>query len=123
MNNFLKSNWAFFLILIFILITLFPPFNWYLGSSQRINKNFSKQLPLKNYDFIFNASIKKTEMENWVYNNYRRTSTKEVKEIPLQRSLILYELILNYVLSFLVIFLLYLSNEKRKVRKVSKASA
>jgi hypothetical protein len=51
------------------------------------------------------------------FDSFNKSYGKEGDWVSLQRSVILYELILNYVLSSMVIFLLYLLNEKRKLRK------
>ncbi len=118
MINFLKSNWIIVLILAFILITLFPPFNWYLGSTQNSYAiEFGTQLPIKSYDFIFNSSVKLINYQKWDWDNSSNSSVKINIEVPLQRAIILYELILNYVLSTLIIFLFYTLNEKIKLRK------
>ena len=126
MKNFLKSYWAIALLIMFFVITLFPPFNWYLSNSlstKEKNKYEGKvgdQLPISSYDFIFGSSIKKEKFEYLDYefvmlnDKFERKYFKDTIDVPLQRSLITYELILNYILSSLIIFLLYLLSEKRK---------
>jgi hypothetical protein len=113
MANFLKSNWAIVLIAIFILISLFPPCDWNFSGSldKDVKSKMARQLPTRSYEFIFSSSIK-------LHTITLRMDFKtfDVK-IPLRRTIILSELILNYIISTLVILLFYLLNEKRKLRR------
>ena len=124
MNNFLKHYWAIALLLIFIVITLFPPFNWYLSNSlsdykkRNYKVDIGEKLPIRSYEFIFNPSVKKVNMEKWEW--YYNKSVKKNIEAPLQRTLILHELVLNYILSALVITLCYLLSKKLRLNKVLK---
>jgi ABC-type glycerol-3-phosphate transport system permease component len=121
MNNFLKSNWVIVLIVVFILISLFLPFNWYLSNSLNepqqhyYLREIGKQLPMRNYEFLFSPSDKIVIFDKWGWDYDK--SVKRIVEVPLHRVLVVFELILNYVLSFLIIVLFYLLNERRKLKK------
>lgn len=121
MNNFLKSYWAIALLIMFIVITLFPPFNWYLSSSlasyieNDYKANIGNILPIKSYEFIFSSS-QKTETYNRI-KWFNRSGESNKIYVPLQRKLIFHEIILNYILSSLIMLLFYFLCEKIKLRK------
>jgi len=121
MSNFLKSYWALSFILAFIIITLFPPTNWYLSNSinSRDKKIYESQigdkLPLRERGFIFSSPTRFEMFDKWGWSQKYQVSVKQ--EYPLQRSIVIHELILNYIIVFLFILLFYWLNEKLKVSK------
>lgn len=110
MSSFLKSFLGFGVITIYIIITLYPPFNWTVNNPKwksRIESIYDAQIPIKNNDFIFNPTIKKYQFHDWRWNYNNNISEKYTKWIPLQRSIIISELVLNYLLTFFTFYLIY----------------
>ncbi len=101
MIQFINSKYGIVLIIIFLIITLYPPFNWKLSTSlnQKVSNSletkFGSLLPIRDYDFIFNKSVKTFYLTN---HNYK-------EDVPLQRNLIFYELILQYLIAAMIVFL------------------
>ena len=117
MIQFINSKYGIVLIIIFLIITLYPPFNWKLSTSlnqtvtNSLEIKFGSQLPIRDYDFIFNKSLKKFYLTN---RNYK-------ENVPLQRNLIFYELILQYLIAAFIVFLWknlsdYLINKFKLIR-------
>lgn len=97
--------------LLVLLTTLFPPYSWgdeklrTISERNRFSNYYSYNLPIKEYDFIFNPVKKDFIIDN---NN-----------ISLERHLIISELILEYILCFAISTILYLLFIRFKFNSIS----
>ncbi len=123
-----KITITIFLVLS-LFITLFPPFSWgdeRLATEKERNKTYNNKkaidiLPIKQYDFIFNSSKKEFSFGwSWIENprkyiGYRWESTggKSVEiKASLSRHIIISELLINYLLAFIISLIIYVLKNK-----------
>ena len=104
-------------LLLCLFISLFPPFSWgnerlLTDKSQNEYYNTYKArdvLPIKQYDFVFN-DMKKEFSFGWTWERYR--GSYEVREV-LTRHIIISELLINYLLAFLISLIISVLMKKR----------
>jgi hypothetical protein len=112
--KFIQLRYYSLAIIFMLCITLVPPLNWNLPPSLHKNekeyysRKYGSKLPYKNHDFIFSSTTEEFYLGDNFYNPYRKKYYKEY--VPLEREIILWELLLYY----LIIILFFVSFFKRK---------
>lgn len=99
------------LMLLILIVTLFPPYSWgneklrTLSERNLLSFNYAYNLPIKEYDFIFNPVKKNFQIDN--------------NSISLERHIILSELILEYILCLALSTILYFLFLRFKFKTIS----
>jgi hypothetical protein len=88
-----------FLVLVF-LATLFPPYKW--GEERVADVGGTYALPVKRYAFILGDSTRQFDKFDISLRDANDNGSRSVGPLTLQRSLIISDLILEYVIAFLI---------------------
>ncbi|MCC6550197.1 MAG: hypothetical protein IT279_09025 [Ignavibacteriaceae bacterium] len=125
-KNIFKNKYSLSVFLLLsLVITLFPPFSW--GDERLSTESERKEffgdkiamdvLPIKQYDFILSNSKREFPLGwDWEWNWKSDSGKSVLVTASLSRHLILGELIINYLLAFIVSSIVYLLTNKISYR-------